>query len=175
MFNKSCRWLDLNPGPLVTEETALPTAPQPLPRHNHCPATTTALTFSTILDHNSSAFLSMTSLLSNSQGLPIFDNQSYLSFKHRPCLGQTQLILLHFPECTHKFSYKIDKKKKREGQTVLRSNRSQWIHVHNQLRTHQDREITTVIYLLFGLTVSKHNLGYVSNLISIIALQMYYA
>ena len=31
MFNKSCRWLDSNPGPLVLEATALPTAPQPLP------------------------------------------------------------------------------------------------------------------------------------------------
>ena len=31
MFNKSCQWLDLNPGPLVSEATALPTAPQPLP------------------------------------------------------------------------------------------------------------------------------------------------
>ena len=35
MFNKSCRWLDSNPGPLVSEATALPTAPQPLP--NDCP------------------------------------------------------------------------------------------------------------------------------------------
>ena len=32
MFNKSCRWLDSNPGPLVSEATALPTAPQPLPQ-----------------------------------------------------------------------------------------------------------------------------------------------
>ena len=31
MFNKSCRWLDSNPGPLVSEATALPTASQPLP------------------------------------------------------------------------------------------------------------------------------------------------
>ena len=31
MFNKSCRWLESNPGPLVSEATALPTAPQPLP------------------------------------------------------------------------------------------------------------------------------------------------
>ena len=31
MFNKSCRWLDSNLGPLVLEATALPTAPQPLP------------------------------------------------------------------------------------------------------------------------------------------------
>ena len=31
MFNKSCRWLDSNSGPLVSEVTALPTAPQPLP------------------------------------------------------------------------------------------------------------------------------------------------
>ena len=30
MFNKSCRWLDSNPGPLVSEATALPTMPQPL-------------------------------------------------------------------------------------------------------------------------------------------------
>ena len=34
MFNKSCQWLDSNPGPLVTEATALPTAPQPLPIEN---------------------------------------------------------------------------------------------------------------------------------------------
>ena len=32
MFNKSCRWLNLNPGPLVLEATTLPTAPQPLPQ-----------------------------------------------------------------------------------------------------------------------------------------------
>ena len=32
MFNKSCWWLDSNPGPLVSEATALPTAPQPLPK-----------------------------------------------------------------------------------------------------------------------------------------------
>ena len=32
MFNKSCRWLDSNPGPLVSKATALPTAPQPLPK-----------------------------------------------------------------------------------------------------------------------------------------------
>ena len=31
MFNKSCRRLDSNPGPLVSEVTALPTTPQPLP------------------------------------------------------------------------------------------------------------------------------------------------
>ena len=31
MFIKSCRLLDLNPGPLVLEATALPTASQPLP------------------------------------------------------------------------------------------------------------------------------------------------
>ena len=31
-FNKSCRWLDSNPGPLISEATALPTAPQPLPQ-----------------------------------------------------------------------------------------------------------------------------------------------
>ena len=31
MFNKSCQRLDSNPGPLVSEATALPTAPQPLP------------------------------------------------------------------------------------------------------------------------------------------------
>ena len=31
MFNKSCRWLDSNQGPLVLEATALPTAPQSLP------------------------------------------------------------------------------------------------------------------------------------------------
>ena len=30
MFNKRCQWLDSNPGPLVSEATALPTAPQPL-------------------------------------------------------------------------------------------------------------------------------------------------
>ena len=29
---KSCRWLDLNYGPLVSEVTALPTEPQPLPQ-----------------------------------------------------------------------------------------------------------------------------------------------
>ena len=33
MFNNSCQWLDLNPGPLVLEATALPTAPQPLPKN----------------------------------------------------------------------------------------------------------------------------------------------
>ena len=32
MFNKFCRWLDLNSGPLVSETTALPTEPQPLPK-----------------------------------------------------------------------------------------------------------------------------------------------
>ena len=32
-FNKSCWWLDSNGGPLVTEATALPTEPQPLPYH----------------------------------------------------------------------------------------------------------------------------------------------
>ena len=32
MFNKFCRWLDTNRGPLVLEATALPTEP-----HNHCP------------------------------------------------------------------------------------------------------------------------------------------
>ena len=31
MFNKICRWLDSNHGPLVSEATALPTEPQPLP------------------------------------------------------------------------------------------------------------------------------------------------
>ena len=31
MFNKSCRWLDSNPGPLILQATALPTVPQPLP------------------------------------------------------------------------------------------------------------------------------------------------
>ena len=31
MFNKFCQWLDLNRGPLVSEATALPTEPQPLP------------------------------------------------------------------------------------------------------------------------------------------------
>ena len=30
MLNKSCRWLDSNPGPLVSEATILPTALQPL-------------------------------------------------------------------------------------------------------------------------------------------------
>ena len=35
MFNKSCRWLDLNQGPLVSEATALPTALQPLPTLLH--------------------------------------------------------------------------------------------------------------------------------------------
>jgi len=30
MFNLNLRWLDLNHGPLVSEATALPTAPQPL-------------------------------------------------------------------------------------------------------------------------------------------------
>ena len=34
MFNKFCRWLDSNRGPLVSKATALPTEPQPLPR---CP------------------------------------------------------------------------------------------------------------------------------------------
>ena len=32
MFNKSWRWLESNPGPLVLDVTALPTVPQPLPR-----------------------------------------------------------------------------------------------------------------------------------------------
>ena len=32
MFNKSCRWLDSNPGPLILEATALSTAP------HHCPS-----------------------------------------------------------------------------------------------------------------------------------------
>ena len=32
MFNKFCRWLESNRGPLVSEATALPTEP-----HNHCP------------------------------------------------------------------------------------------------------------------------------------------
>ena len=32
MFNKLCRWLDSNRGPLVLKATALPTEP-----HNHCP------------------------------------------------------------------------------------------------------------------------------------------
>ena len=31
MFNKFCRWLNSNRGPLVLEATALPTEPQPLP------------------------------------------------------------------------------------------------------------------------------------------------
>ena len=31
MFNKFCRWLDSNRGPLILEATALPTEPQPLP------------------------------------------------------------------------------------------------------------------------------------------------
>ena len=31
MVIKSCRWLESNPGPLVSEGTALQTAPQPLP------------------------------------------------------------------------------------------------------------------------------------------------
>ena len=31
MFNKSCRWLVSNPGPLVSEATMLPTVPQPQP------------------------------------------------------------------------------------------------------------------------------------------------
>ena len=31
MFNKSCRWLDSNPCPLLSEPTALWTVPQPLP------------------------------------------------------------------------------------------------------------------------------------------------
>ena len=31
MFNKFCRWLDSNRGPLVLEATAQPTEPQPLP------------------------------------------------------------------------------------------------------------------------------------------------
>ena len=31
MFNKSCRWLNSNPGPLVSEATALPTVQQTLP------------------------------------------------------------------------------------------------------------------------------------------------
>ena len=31
MFNKSCQWLDLNPGAVVVEATALSTVPQPLP------------------------------------------------------------------------------------------------------------------------------------------------
>ena len=31
MFNKFCRWLDSNRGPLVSEATAQPTEPQPLP------------------------------------------------------------------------------------------------------------------------------------------------
>ena len=37
MFNKSCRWLDSNSGPLVLEATALPTAPQPLPNYSLSP------------------------------------------------------------------------------------------------------------------------------------------
>ena len=37
-FNKSCRWLDSNPGPLVAEATALPTVPQQLPtKHTFVP------------------------------------------------------------------------------------------------------------------------------------------
>ena len=31
IVNKICRWLDLNHGSLVSEATALPTVPQPLP------------------------------------------------------------------------------------------------------------------------------------------------
>ena len=31
-YNRSCQWLDSNQGPLVSEATALPTEPQPLPR-----------------------------------------------------------------------------------------------------------------------------------------------
>ena len=34
MFNKICRWLDSNHGPLVSEATALPTEPQPLPTNS---------------------------------------------------------------------------------------------------------------------------------------------
>ena len=33
MFSKSCQWLDSNQGPLVSEATALPTAPQPQPKN----------------------------------------------------------------------------------------------------------------------------------------------
>ena len=32
MFNKFCRWLDSNRGPMVLEATALQTEPQPLPK-----------------------------------------------------------------------------------------------------------------------------------------------
>ena len=32
MFNKSCRWLDLNPGLLVLEPPTLPNVPQPVPQ-----------------------------------------------------------------------------------------------------------------------------------------------
>ena len=39
MFNKSYRWLDSNSGPLVSEATTLPTAPQPLPKAEHSYAT----------------------------------------------------------------------------------------------------------------------------------------
>ena len=35
-LNKSCRWLDSNPGPLVSEATALSTVPQPLPYKLTC-------------------------------------------------------------------------------------------------------------------------------------------
>ena len=35
MFNKSCWWLNLNPGPLVLEATTLPTVPQPLSKPCH--------------------------------------------------------------------------------------------------------------------------------------------
>ena len=36
MFNKFCRWLDSNRGPLVSEATTLPTEPQPLPKRDNC-------------------------------------------------------------------------------------------------------------------------------------------
>ena len=35
MFNKNCRWLDSNSGPLVSEAPTLPTAAQPLPNCRH--------------------------------------------------------------------------------------------------------------------------------------------
>ena len=43
MFNKSCWWLDSNPGFLVLEATALPTASQPLPIPSLCSAGATIL------------------------------------------------------------------------------------------------------------------------------------
>ena len=115
---KSCRWLDLNYGPLVSEVTALPTEPQPLPTYILFVGTATQLvilpTHSPWIGHGGGTLLLHYSTYDLYSGLAIFilhgrgENALSNLIKAPGTFVNNDVTLGKCKRCSRSFNYNID-------------------------------------------------------------------